>query len=354
MRPRSGGVSRQLRLRSGGHQPRAVGPAEISQRRQSARRNPSRPQRQFSLMIRELLQALSGGWRDRAAALQWEGSHVLLLSIDSTGFRRAGAGGHARRRARRLGRRADADRDALHRSSRQRGRSPAERRGAAAQPVHGRRAGHDDHGAGHGCRAAPACRDLHRHLAARRLQVERRAGPAARCGGEGHARPGAVPRRVRRPDHRQRRPHAAARGQQRHRRGVRRAHARDDARREPRLPAVHLPVAWRHDAGAGVAAVDAGQRGRERLGCARGGQQLPARRRRQQRPLPQPHRRQPEPRRDPGVHARPEHLRRGVRPERRRTGERGAEVGQSAIQGLALRVLPPRGARRARRLRPAR
>ena len=61
-----------------------------------------------------------------------------------------------------------------------------------------------------------------------------------------------------------------------------------------------------------------GERRRERVGRARGGEQLPARRRRQQRPLPEPAGRHAEPRRDPGIHARPEHLRRGVRAQQRR------------------------------------
>ena len=70
------------------------------------------------------------------------------------------------------------------------------------------------------------------------------------------------------------------------------------------------------------------QRGRERVGRARGGEQLPARRRRQQRPVPQPAGRHAEPRCGPGVHARPEHLRRRVRPQRRRAGQRRHEVGR--------------------------
>ena len=65
-------------------------------------------------------------------------------------------------------------------------------------------------------------------------------------------------------------------------------------------------------------------------------QQLPARRRRQQRPVPQPARGQPEPRRDRGGLAAPEHLRRRVRPQRRRARSTSScKSGTSDLQGSA-------------------
>ncbi len=78
----------------------------------------------------------------------------------------------------------------------------------------------------------------------------------------------------------------------------------------------------------------------ERRWRARGLEQLPARRRRQQRPVSQPRARHAEPRRRPGVHADLEHLRRAVRTQRRRAGQRGAEVGQRPHDGIVVRVRP--------------
>ena len=96
----------------------------------------------------------------------------------------------------------------------------------------------------------------------------------------------------------------------------------------------------------GLAPVDARQRRPERLRRPRIVQQLPARRRRQQRPLPQPARRQPEPRGHRGNLAPPEHLRRRLRAQRRRPGERRRAIRHERPQGHRLRVLPHLEARR--------
>ena len=83
-------------------------------------------------------------------------------------------------------------------------------------------------------------------------------------------------------------------------------------------------------AGPGLAALDPGQRRAERRRRARGLEQLPARRRGQQRPVPEPPGREPEPRCDRGSVATPEHLRRGVRTQRRRAGQHRAQVRHAA------------------------
>ena len=108
------------------------------------------------------------------------------------------------------------------------------------------------------------------------------------------------------------------------------------ARRAP----VRATGAGRRAAGAGLAAVDARQRRPQRRRRPRSLQQLPARRRRQQRSLPQPARGEPEPRRHRGGLAPPEHLRRRLRPQRRRPGQHRRAVGHERPEGQRLRVLP--------------
>ena len=142
------------------------------------------------------------------------------------------------------------------------------------------------------------------------------------AGGKGNLDLVLIAGSVRGVDCRQCRCRPAADGRQHARRIVRRTRAGDDAGREPGLPPVHLSVARRGDARAWVEALHQAQRRRERIGRPRGGEQLPARRRGQQRPVPQPAGGDAQPRCDPGVHARPEHLRRRVRPQQRRAGER--------------------------------
>ena len=73
-----------------------------------------------------------------------------------------------------------------------------------------------------------------------------------------------------------------------------------------------------------------GNTGVNSSGAREAAEQLPARRRRQQRSVPQPAGHQPEPRRDPGILAAAEHLRRRVRPQRRRAAEHGDQVGHAA------------------------
>ena len=134
--------------------------------------------------------------------------------------------------------------------------------------------------------------------------------------------------------------HDAAHRQQRRRRGVRR---RDDAGApdaRARAAGIRRTGAGHGPARARIAALDAGEHRRQQRRRARGGEQLPARRRRQQRPVPQPPRHQPQPRRDPGIRRPPEHLRRGVRAERGRAVEHGAQVGDPDSPWIGLRVLP--------------
>ena len=89
--------------------------------------------------------------------------------------------------------------------------------------------------------------------------------------------------------------------------------------------------AGRGAAGARIAARGRGRHAGERRRRARGIEQLPARRRGQQRPVPEPRARHAEPGRGAGVHPAHQQLRRRVRPQRRRAGERRPEVrGRSA------------------------
>ena len=80
-------------------------------------------------------------------------------------------------------------------------------------------------------------------------------------------------------------------------------------------------------------------------------EQLPPRWRRQQRPVPEPRARDPEPRRGAGVHAADQHLRRTVRPKRRRAGQCRGEVGRRSTVRIDLRLLPRSRARGARAVR---
>ena len=133
-------------------------------------------------------------------------------------------------------------------------------------------------------------------------------------------------------------------------RGLQRPDADDDAGREPRRRASspgrrRAPRRRRPDRGSsGEGGTPVNVAGR-----ARGVEQLPARRRGQQRPVPEPRARHAEPRRGAGVHAAHQQLRRPVRPQRRRAGQRRAEVGRrphfsgSAYAFFRDRALEARG-----------
>ena len=82
-----------------------------------------------------------------------------------------------------------------------------------------------------------------------------------------------------------------------------------------------------------------------------GVQQLPARRRRQQRRLRQPLRRPAPGGQHPGIQDRHQQLQRRVRAQRRRPGERHHEERQQPVRALGLRVLPQPGLERAQRVR---
>ncbi len=140
--------------------------------------------------------------------------------------------------------------------------------------------------------------------------------------GQEHAQHRARRRHGRRARRRDRRSDDARRRRQRGRRGDRSRDDRVAAGARARRAPVRAAGARRGAAGARLAPVDPGQRRPERVRRPRVVQQLPARRRRQQRSLPQPARRQPEPRRHRGDLAPPEHLRRRLRPQRRRPGQR--------------------------------
>ena len=137
----------------------------------------------------------------------------------------------------------------------------------------------------------------------------------------------------------------AAHRQQRGRRGLRQRDAAGPAGRQPRSAGIRRAGARDGAARAGLAALDPGEHRRQQRRGARGLEQLPARRRRQQRSVPQPPRHQPEPRRHPGVRAPPEHVRRGVRAQRGGAAQHGAEVRLANAARVNLRVLPSLRAR---------
>ena len=127
--------------------------------------------------------------------------------------------------------------------------------------------------------------------------------------------------------------------------------AGDAAGHRARRAAAHDPCAGRGAARAGLAPVHPGQRRPQQRRRPRGREQLPARRRRQQRPVPQSPGGEPQPRCHRGGVAAAEHLRRRVRAQRGRTGERHPQIRHPQPPRHHLRVLPRR---RARRTQPAR
>ena len=109
-------------------------------------------------------------------------------------------------------------------------------------------------------------------------------------------------------------------------------------------------VPGRPTAGRRVAELDAGRR-RQHQRRARAGEQLPARRRGQQRPVHQPDRRAAGARLRAGVQDPVGQLQRRVRAERRRPVQRGDEGRDEPVARLGVRVLPRRSARREELLR---
>ena len=132
------------------------------------------------------------------------------------------------------------------------------------------------------------------------------------------------------------------------------ASGRRAAARRPQLPRARAAGAGHRAGAAGFGQLGARRLRVQRQRRARGRQRLPARRRLQHRPEARHRRRPAAGRRHLRVRGPDLDLRRVVRPQRRRAGQRGHQVRRQPLQRHRVRVLPQRRARRPERLRAAR